>query len=324
MKVHCIYVILVLIFTAVSYSGHTQVVEKVTLKIEGMTGSCCAPSINDALLKTNGVKKASVSFDDAEAVVEFNAKEVTTEQIIKAVEKAGYKAMIKDTIEKNEKTKTKNMGSTEINNENNGITEINYLPLSIGILLSVLLVLACLKMKVITSYKSMLRIIKQTFVTKLSMIIGLTFGIIYALIYLLLGDKIAYSPDGFIVNTTFLDILVVLIMAFLIAVVMALFAYATKKCGIGKSKKSGVGLLGLLFALLVSFSACCGPIIVSLIGVGASMILSQYSGLFMSVSIIVLVGGIIISTRTIEKEEKGVCCSSGDYIKQREKGCVEK
>ncbi|MBU1030465.1 MAG: cation transporter [Nanoarchaeota archaeon] len=94
MKIYCVCTILVLMFTAVSYSGHTQGVEKVTLKIEGMTGSCCAPSIKDALLKTNGVKKASVSFDDAEAVVEFNAKEVTIEQIISVCPKT-HKVIVK-------------------------------------------------------------------------------------------------------------------------------------------------------------------------------------------------------------------------------------
>ncbi|MBU1298406.1 MAG: cation transporter [Bacteroidetes bacterium] len=309
MRKSCVFTAFTLLLAAISinmaYGDSNRGLEKVTLRIEGMTSSCCAPIIQDALLKTDGVKKASVIFEDSEAAIEFEAGKVTVDQLIQVVKKGGYNALVKKTINKYEKTKDKNISSTKI----------NYLPLTIGVLLSIVLVLACLKIKVITGHKTMLRIIKQAFITKLSLIIGIAFGIIYAFICLLLGNKIAFAANRWIVKTTVLDLLVILVMAFLIAVVMALFTYAIVRCGITKSKKSGVGLLGILFALLASFGACCGPIIISLIGVGASMILAKYSGLFVSVSIIVLVGGIILSMRTIEKEEECVCCTPDDYIK---------
>ncbi|MFH1541322.1 MAG: cation transporter [Elusimicrobiota bacterium] len=316
MRKYYVFTAFTLLLAAISinmaYGCSNRGLEKVTLRIEGMNSSCYAPIMQDALLKIGGVKKASVNFENAEALVEFEAGEVTVDQLIQVVKKAGYNALVKETVNEVKETVNK---CEETTNKNISSTKSNYLPLIIGIFLSIVLVFACLKIKVITSHKTMLRIVKQAFATKLSLIIGLAFGIIYAFIYLTLGHKIAYTINGWVVNMTGSDLLAVLVMAFLIAIVMALFTYATKKCGISKSKKSGVGLLGILFALLVSFGACCGPIIISLIGVGASMILAKYSGLFVPVSIILLVGGIILNMRTIEKEEKCVCCTPDDDIK---------
>jgi mercuric ion binding protein len=96
MKVFSIFTIITMLLTTIAYGESEQVLEKVTLKIEGMTAQCCALIIKGALLKTNGVKKASVSFEDAEAVVEFEADKVTVKQLIKAVKESGYKASIKE------------------------------------------------------------------------------------------------------------------------------------------------------------------------------------------------------------------------------------
>ena len=309
-----VFTVIAILLSTIAYGGSDQVLEKVTLKIEGMTESCCAPIIEDALLNTNGVKKASVRFEDAEALVEFEADKVTTEQLIEVVKKLGYRASVKETGKKYEMPSKVSRKVPE-GQQNTRNTGVDYLPLAVGLLGSLMLIGACLKMKAIKGYKTMLRIIKQAFVTKLCLIVGVALGIIYAVIYLLLGHKIAYAANGWIVNMTVSDLLITLVMAFLIAVVMALFTYTTKKCGISKSKKSGVGLLGILFALLVSFSACCGPIIISLIGVGTSMILAQYSSALTSASIMILVGGIMLITRTIEKEEECVCCEHGENLK---------
>jgi len=96
MKRLCILTILSMLLTNITYGGSEQGLEKVTLKIEGMTLSCCVLIIRDALLKTNGVKRASVSFEDALGVVEFEADKVTTEQLVEVVKEAGYKASIKE------------------------------------------------------------------------------------------------------------------------------------------------------------------------------------------------------------------------------------
>lgn len=100
MRNPCVFTAFSLLLAAISiimaYGGSKQGLEKVTLKIEGMTASCCALIIEDALLKTEGAKKASVSFENAEAMVEFETGEVTIEQLIKAVKESGYKAAVKE------------------------------------------------------------------------------------------------------------------------------------------------------------------------------------------------------------------------------------
>jgi len=82
-----VFTVIAILLSTIAYGGSDQVLEKVTLKIEGMTESCCAPIIEDALLNTNGVKKASVSFEKAEAMVELETGEVTIEQQIEVVKK---------------------------------------------------------------------------------------------------------------------------------------------------------------------------------------------------------------------------------------------
>ena len=96
MKRFFILMILGILLATITYSIAEEKLEKITLKIEGMTLSCCALIIRDALLKTNGVKRASVSFEDALGVVEFEADKVTTEQLVEVVKEAGYKGSIKE------------------------------------------------------------------------------------------------------------------------------------------------------------------------------------------------------------------------------------
>jgi len=100
MRKSCVFIAFTLLVTAISiimaYGVSKRGLEKVTLRIEGMTASCCTLNIKDALLKTDGVKKAFVSFENAEAMVEFEAGQVTIEQLIKAVNKSGYKASVKE------------------------------------------------------------------------------------------------------------------------------------------------------------------------------------------------------------------------------------
>ena len=66
------------------------------LSIEGMTCKECATHVQKALAKVSGVAKASVSFDKSEADVCTRAgSNVRTDDLLKAVEKAGYKAKVK-------------------------------------------------------------------------------------------------------------------------------------------------------------------------------------------------------------------------------------
>lgn len=80
-------------------SGTAEETEKATLnltmQVKGMTCSGCASAIQSALKQVPGVLKADVSFDKNEAYVEYRKGKTTPEELVKAVEKAGYKASIK-------------------------------------------------------------------------------------------------------------------------------------------------------------------------------------------------------------------------------------
>ncbi|MDF2556931.1 MAG: copper-exporting ATPase [Bacillales bacterium] len=69
-----------------------------TLKIEGMTCTACAKSIERVTSKLNGVSEATVNYATEKLTVSFN-DEVSVQEIQKAIEKAGYKA-ISQTVSK--------------------------------------------------------------------------------------------------------------------------------------------------------------------------------------------------------------------------------
>lgn len=66
------------------------------LGIDGMTCKGCAAHVQKALLKVPGVVEAKVNYAKAEATVcTGSGSNVTGETLVKAVEKAGYKAKVK-------------------------------------------------------------------------------------------------------------------------------------------------------------------------------------------------------------------------------------
>ncbi len=67
--------------------------EKKVFKIGGMTCTSCAQTIEKALNKAKGVKKANVNFAIEEAVVEFDANLTTVKELEKVIEKTGYKVL---------------------------------------------------------------------------------------------------------------------------------------------------------------------------------------------------------------------------------------
>ena len=66
--------------------------EQIELKVNGMTCGACSKSVKTALLKVTGVKDAVVSHDEGKAVVIIEKGKVKTDEIIKAVENAGFSA----------------------------------------------------------------------------------------------------------------------------------------------------------------------------------------------------------------------------------------
>ncbi|MBC1421045.1 CopZ family metallochaperone [Listeria seeligeri] len=64
--------------------------EKLTLKIEGMTCGHCEARVEKALAEVDGVTNAKVSLEEGTATVEFETGKVTEDSLIDAVEDAGY------------------------------------------------------------------------------------------------------------------------------------------------------------------------------------------------------------------------------------------
>lgn len=65
---------------------------EITLKVEGMMCGHCKAHVENALLKVDGVKSAVASLEKENVVVEL-IKEVDKQELIKAIDEAGYKAM---------------------------------------------------------------------------------------------------------------------------------------------------------------------------------------------------------------------------------------
>ena len=67
-------------------------VEKTTLHIEGMSCAHCQKRAEEALKGVKGVKSAQVSLEDKSAEVSFIPAKTSRDELIKAVEAAGYTA----------------------------------------------------------------------------------------------------------------------------------------------------------------------------------------------------------------------------------------
>ncbi len=66
--------------------------EEVELKVNGMTCGACEKVIKSALLGVKGVKDAEVSHEEGKAVVTVEKGKAKTDELIKAVERAGFSA----------------------------------------------------------------------------------------------------------------------------------------------------------------------------------------------------------------------------------------
>lgn len=59
--------------------------DKVNIKIEGMTCGHCQKSVNKLIIAVEGVNACDVSLEKGEAVVEFDGSKTSKEAIVKAV-----------------------------------------------------------------------------------------------------------------------------------------------------------------------------------------------------------------------------------------------
>ncbi|HBB76351.1 MAG: hypothetical protein A2186_03145 [Candidatus Levybacteria bacterium RIFOXYA1_FULL_41_10] len=66
--------------------------KKIKLDIEGMHCSSCAMNIDFDLEDMDGVKTAKTSYAKQQCEVEFDEGKITAEDVLKQVQKTGYKA----------------------------------------------------------------------------------------------------------------------------------------------------------------------------------------------------------------------------------------
>lgn len=64
--------------------------------VEGMHCGACAAGIQMLLSTTDGVKNATVDYDNKKGEVDFDESKITVEGIQKAVEELGYKVIPAD------------------------------------------------------------------------------------------------------------------------------------------------------------------------------------------------------------------------------------
>ncbi|MDX8337335.1 heavy metal translocating P-type ATPase [Candidatus Cetobacterium colombiensis] len=82
-----------------------------TFKIEGMTCSACSGHVEKATRKLNGVIEATVNLATEKLVVKFDENKISSEEIVTAIENAGYKATSQEKVDVN---KTENLREKEI------------------------------------------------------------------------------------------------------------------------------------------------------------------------------------------------------------------
>lgn len=67
----------------------------VTLSVSGMTCAACPLTVKKALTKVEGVTQAEVSYERGEAIVTFDDRKASVQQLTKASADAGYPATVK-------------------------------------------------------------------------------------------------------------------------------------------------------------------------------------------------------------------------------------
>ena len=82
------------LINVIEKAGYEVPIVSKTLLIEGMTCAACSTRVDKVLNKIEGVVKANVNLSTNKAIVEFPSGLLTDEDLIRVVEKAGYKAEV--------------------------------------------------------------------------------------------------------------------------------------------------------------------------------------------------------------------------------------
>lgn len=69
----------------------TVATRTVTVPVDGMICQVCAGTVKSALKKVDGVQDAEISLEKRNAVVHYDARKVTLDELTRAIKEAGYK-----------------------------------------------------------------------------------------------------------------------------------------------------------------------------------------------------------------------------------------
>ena len=72
----------------------SEIPKIVEVKITGMSCAGCANHIHSALSKTEGVISDDIKYPGNVAIIKYNSSIISEDQIIKVIEKVGYKAEV--------------------------------------------------------------------------------------------------------------------------------------------------------------------------------------------------------------------------------------
>ena len=84
--------LLAIFFLVAATLAAGEAIERVTLKVEGLTCPSCAYRLKTALEKVPGVQRAKVTWEKGEALVEVQPGAVTVGQLIEAAKSEGFAA----------------------------------------------------------------------------------------------------------------------------------------------------------------------------------------------------------------------------------------
>jgi len=70
-----------------------QNIQKITIKVEGMTCVACEQTINYSISQLDGIISSEASYDNGNTIVEFDQTKTNSKEIEEAVNATGYKAV---------------------------------------------------------------------------------------------------------------------------------------------------------------------------------------------------------------------------------------
>lgn len=81
------------LLAAIEHAGFKVEGEVLTVKVEGMKCEACSSKVSKAVTAVKGAKAEGICHESGQAVVSFDPKKVSRDQIIAAIDKSGFKVV---------------------------------------------------------------------------------------------------------------------------------------------------------------------------------------------------------------------------------------